>query len=101
MTKFIRKTLHMESNLITMTRKLYIYLSLQTKGEHIAAKQHAVPEDEIFYAYDKTKKNESSFKSQTRINTKDVFVCSGHKIDNKSKWLQRQQWRSELHIHLC
>lgn len=98
MTKFIGKALHMESNLITLTRKLY--LALQTKGKHTAARKQAVPEDEIFYAYDKTKKNESGFKSQTTINTKDMFVCSRHKTDNTSKWLQRQQGRSELHLHL-
>lgn len=74
----------METKLITMTRKLY--LTLQTKGKHTAAREQAVPKDEIFYAYDKTKKNESSFKSQTSINTKDIFVCSRHKIDNTSKW---------------
>jgi len=73
---------------------------LQTKGKYIAARKHPVPGDEIFYACDKTKKNESSFKSQTRINTKDMLVCSRQKIDNTSKWLQRQQGRLELHLHL-
>lgn len=57
----------MEPELITMTRKLY--LSLQTKGKHTAVRLQAVSKDEILHAYDKTKKNESSFKSQTSINT--------------------------------
>lgn len=88
----------MESELITMTRKLH--LSLQTKGKHTAVRLQAVSKDEILHAYDKTKKNESSFKSQTSINTKDVFVCSRHKIDNTTKQLQRQQPRSELYLHI-
>lgn len=76
MTKFIRKTLCIESKLITMTR---LYLSLQTKEKHTAVRLQAVSKDEILYAYDKTKKNENSFKSQTSGNTKDIFVCSRHK----------------------
>lgn len=77
----------MESKIITMTRK--IYLSLQTKGKHTAVRKQEVPKDEIFYTYEKTKRNNSRFKSQTSINTKDTFTWSGHKTYNTSKWLQR------------
>lgn len=98
MTKFIGKILYMESKLISMTRKWHP--SLQTKGKHMATREQAVPKDEIFYVYGKTKKNENRFKSQTSINIKDMFVCSRHKVDNRCICLQRQQRRSELHLHL-
>lgn len=52
-TKFVRKTLCTESVLITITR---LFLSLQIKKKHTAVRQQAVSEDEILYAYDKTKK---------------------------------------------
>lgn len=48
----------------------------------------------------KLKKNEISFKSQTSSNTKDIFVCSRHKIDTTTKWLQRQQPIPELYLHI-
>lgn len=99
MTKFIGKTLHMEPNLIAMTRKLY--LSLQTKGKYIAARKQAVPEDEIFYAYDKSKNNVSSFKSQTSINTKDMFLCNRHKIDNTSKMAPETAMEIRITSSLC
>lgn len=38
--------------------------------------------------------------NQTSSNAKDIFVCSRHKIDNTTKWLQRQQPRSELYLHI-
>lgn len=96
MTKLIR--LCTESELITVTRRLYLFL--QTKGKHTAVRLQAISKDEILYAYDKTKKNESSFKSQTSSNTKDIFVCSRQKIDNTTKWLQRQQPIPELYLHM-
>lgn len=41
MTKFKGKASHMESNLITMTRKLY--LALQTNRKHTAVRKQADP----------------------------------------------------------
>lgn len=73
---------------------------LAKNEKHTAVRLQAVSKDEILYAYDKTKKNESSFKSQNCSKTKDIFVCSRHKIDNTTKWLQRQQPISELYLHI-